>query len=384
MGEDTNNLAFKREPYQFGQDAPQTPADESASGESTGVENVSYDKVTMRGAPGNPRNTREGVERGIVNVANPKGHTTSTDTATPPTTSGGGADTAGSDRKIKTLQDVIDTLEPPETAEQRKKRERREKSAKIVSAISDGLAALGNLFFTTRYAPNMYKHEKSSQLNAQNAAIDKARKEREANADRHLRYALALGEAENERAKTVRELEAERERRKLAREKAEREAEAHGWLAALQPDIRREQVGKADTAEQKARTAQVEADNAPALQQAKLETEQARKDSYQASAANSRASAAAHGRSNVSEFIAYDKKGKAHPFRTAAAAEAFARQNGTWHEEEYEEISETHTDDETNGNKDVKRTTKKKRGYAGKPQKESPTAGGGGKSSPTA
>lgn len=313
------------------------------------------------------------------------GATTSTDTDKPavataqPQGETAVADTAGSDRKIKTLQDMIDTLEPPETAEQRKKRERREKSAKIISAVSDGLMAMSNLYFTSQYAPNMYNHEKGSQLNAQNAAIEKARKDREANADKYLRFALALGDVENERAKTAREMEAEQERRKLAREKAERDAEAHGWLAALQPDKQREQAGKANKAEQEAITAQAEAENAPAMQQAKLETEKARKGSYQASAANSRASAAAHGRSNVSEFSAWDERGKEHKFKTAAAAEAFARQHGTWNETDEEEKTTTETKRTPESKPQTRTSTKtKKGGYAGKP---SPT---GGKPSPTA
>lgn len=316
------------------------------------------------------------------------GPTTSTDTDKPPvaattTTGGGGADTAGSDRKIKTLQDFLDQMEQTETAEQRKKRERREKSAKIVSAISDGIQAISNLFFTSQYAPNMYNHEKGSGLNAQSAAIEKSKKDREANADRYLKFALALGDAENERAKTVREAEVEQERIKLAREKAEREQEAHGWAAALQPDKQREQAEKANKAAEDARTAKAEADNAPALQQAKLATENAHADSYRASAQNSRASAASHGRANQAEFTAYDEKGGEHKFKTAAAAEAYARQHGTWHEEEYEETTDTHTESETQGNSDRKSTTKKKRGYSKKPGKDSPTAGGG-KSSPTA
>lgn len=259
-----------------------------------------------------------------------------TDVETPGATTS--TDTSGSDRKIKTLQDVIDSLEPPETAEQRKKRERREKSAKIISAVSDGLMAMSNLYFTSQYAPNMYNHEKGSQLNAQNSAIERARKDREANADKYLRFALALGDAENERAKTAREIEAEQERRKLAREKAERDAEAHGWKAVLQDDIRREQAGKANKAEQEAITAQAEAEYAPAMQQAELETKKARRGSYQASAANSRASAAAHGRSN--QQVVHHFNGKSYPKGSndyekdvREAARQYNERHGKWVDE---------------------------------------------------
>jgi len=262
-------------PYTPDQTTPVTPTPEEDK-DPTGVENVSYDKVTMRVAPDKPNGT--GIRKA--------------------TEDGGGVDTSGSDREIKTLQDVLDRLEPQETDEQRKKRERREKSARIVSAISDGLRSLSNLYFTSQYAPSMYNHERGSQLNAQDAAIEKARAERDKVADKHLRYALLLGDAENKRARIIREAKAEQERMNLAKEKAEREAEEHEWLAVFQPDKRREQTGKADKAEYEARTARAVADNAQAMQEAELAAKEARKASYEASAANSYASARAHNRSN--------------------------------------------------------------------------------------
>ena len=284
---------------------------------------------------------------------------------------------AGSDRQIKTIQDWMNAEENrPETAEQRKKRERREKSKKIIAAISDGIGALSNLFFTSQYAPNMYNHEKSSMTNAVDARIEKLKAEREKKRDQYLNFSLKLGDIENDRAKTLRELEAQQERQKLAREEAQRKAEQHNWLALLQPDKQREQKGKADRAEQEAIVAQAEAEAAPEMQRAKLATERARRGSYDASAANSRASAAAHNRSNVSEFSAWDEHGHEHKFRTKDAAEAYAKQHGTW-----QEVDETETTDtsRTVGSRTSKSTSTKtkKGGHAGKP---SPT----GKQSPTA
>lgn len=285
--------------------------------------------------------------------------------------------TAGTDRQIKTIQDWMDSEENrPETPEQRKKRERREKSKRIIAAVSDGISALSNLFFTTQYAPNMYNHEKGSMTTAVGKRLDQLKAERENKRDQYLNFSLKLGDLENQRAATLRELEAQQERQKLAREKAQREAEAHGWLAALQPDKQREQKGKADRAEQEAIVAQAEAEAAPEMQRAKLATERARRGSYNASAANSRASAAAHNRSNVSEFSAWDEHGHEHKFRTKDAAEAYAKQHGTW-----QEVDETETTDtsRTVGSRTSKSTSAKtkKGGHAGKP---SPT----GKQSPTA
>lgn len=286
---------------------------------------------------------------------------------------------AGSDRQIKTIQDWMDAEENrPETAEQRKKRERREKSKKIIAAVSDGISALSNLYFTSQYAPNMYNHDKGSMTNAVDERIERAKAEREKKRDQYMNFALKLGDIENDRAKTLRELEAQHERQKLAREKAQREAEQHNWLAALQPDKQREQAGKANKAEQDAITAQAEAENAPALQAAKLDTEKARASAQRASAANSHASAAAHNRSNVSEFSAWDEHGKEHKFRTKEAAEAYAKQHGTWKEEDETETTTTETKRSPNAQPQTRTATKtKKGGHAGKP---SPT----GRQSPTA
>ena len=266
----------------------------------------------------------------------------------------------------------------PETAEQRKKRERREKSKKIIAAVSDGISALSNLYFTSQYAPNMYNHDKGSMTNAVDERIERAKAEREKKRDQYMNFALKLGDIENDRAKTLRELEAQHERQKLAREKAQREAEQHNWLAALQPDKQREQAGKANKAEQDAITAQAEAENAPALQAAKLDTEKARASAQRASAANSHASASAHNRSNVSEFSAWDEHGKEHKFRTKEAAEAYAKQHGTWKEEDETETTTTETKRSPNAQPQTRTATKtKKGGHAGKP---SPT----GRQSPTA
>jgi hypothetical protein len=275
-------------------------------------------------------------------------------------------DTMGYDQQIAALQEAANRVKP-ETEEERKKRERREKSAKIVSAVSDGLQALSNLFFTTRGAPNMYDHKEASQLTPLQEKLEKLKAERQANADKYLQYSLKIGDAQNERAKTLREMEAEQEKQKLAREKAQREQEEHGWLAALQPDKQREQAGKATKAEQEAVTAKAEADNAPDLYKAKVDTEKARGEAQRASAASSRAaatdhyaSARAHDRSNNDEFSAWDENGREHKFSTAAAAEAFAKQHGTF--EETDVTSTSTTDSETNGKSTT--TYKKKSGYA--------------------
>ena len=237
-------------------------------------------------------------------------------------------DTMGYDQQIAALQEAANRVKP-ETEEERKKRERREKSAKIVSAVSDGLQALSNLFFTTRGAPNMYDHKEASQLTPLQEKLEKLKAERQANADKYLQYSLKIGDAQNERAKTLREMEAQQERAKLAREKAQREQEAHRWLAALQPDKLREQAGKATKAEQEAITAEEEAKNAPALYKEKVKTERNRGRAYVASAINSYASANEHNTNARGRFQWWDENGNMHYAKTEDEAITKARQHGT-------------------------------------------------------
>ena len=258
----------------------------------------------------------------------------------------------GYDTQIATLQDLADKSKP-ETEEERKKRERKERSKKIMAAVGDGLMALSNLYFTTRGAPNMYNHQAMSQQTPLQKRLEEAKKEREANADKHLQYSLRIGALQNDRAKTLREMEAQQEAQKLAREKAQREQEQHGWLAALQPDKQREQAGKATTAEEKAKTAKAEADNAGEYYKAKVDTERNRGKAAAASATNSYASAAAHNRSNVNEFYAKDEKGRIRSFRTQKAAETFAKQHGTF-EDADDKSTRTTESDVTNRGKVVK------------------------------
>ena len=196
-------------------------------------------------------------------------------------------------------------------------------------------------------------------------------------------------------------MEAQAERLRLAREKANREQEEHKWLADLQPDKKREQTAKADAADSVAKTKKVEADNADAIQKAKLNTEQERGKTERtkqavnsatanlrgaqvvesgAKAANQRAGAAAHyaaarasDRSNVSEFSAYDSKGREHKFRTKDAADAYAKQHGTFKEENKTE--KTTTTSKVRGRTTSRTSTKTSSGggYSQKPPQKKST-----------
>ncbi len=272
----------------------------------------------------------------------------------------------GYDKQIAAMKAAAAAVSQ-ETPEQKKKRERQERSKKIIAATVDGLSALSNLFFTSQYAPNAYNPQ-TSQLNKVNERVEAMKAERQADADRYNNIMLRMGDLQNAKAKTIRDMRAQHEAQKLARMKAERDAEEHGWKALLQPDKQREQKGKADRAEQQAIAAEAEAQYAPQMQEAKLQTEQARAGAQRASASASYASAAAHNRSNPNEFSAWDENGNEHQFRTKEAADRFAKQHGTWQEEDITSSTTTNRDDETNGHSSQTATTTKKGGQPARPK----------------
>lgn len=144
--------------------------------------------------------------------------------------SAGGTGFMGYDSQIENLLKEAEKYEP-ETDEQRKKRERKERSKKIIAAISDGLGALSNLFFTSQYAPNMYNYEKQSALTPLEARLQREKKEREDRDKYHLNLVLQAAHAQNEKAKTLREMEALAENQRIARAKEAREEDKHqGWM----------------------------------------------------------------------------------------------------------------------------------------------------------
>lgn len=383
---------------------------------------IGYDEVkpatdrSLQGAPGGQPIEQAMVKQEAEAPTNVQDNTASTtpastvsptvsptvsSTVSPTTPDSHKTDLIGYDNQIDILKKAqADYASANETEEERKKREKREKSKRVIAAVSDGIRALSNLYFTSQYAPNMY-NPNESQLAKVNARQEKLKAEREANREKYLNYSLRIGDLQNDRAKTVREMEAQAEKLRLAREKANKEQEEHQWLSDLQPDKKREQTAKANAADSVAKTKQIEADNADAIQKAKLETEQERgrteltKQKVNsataklrgaqtvesgAKAANQRAGATAHyaaarasDRSNVSEFSAYDSKGIEHKFRTKDAADAYAKQHGTFKEENKTE--KTTTTSNARGRTTSKTSTKTSSGggYSQKPPQKKST-----------
>lgn len=96
--------------------------------------------------------------------------------------------------------DMFAKLSPyqPPTEEELAKERKKEKREKIFAAISDGISALSNLYFTTKYAPNMYRHENSQSAKTENK-WEKLRANRDAQQNAYIRNLMAAQQADDER-----------------------------------------------------------------------------------------------------------------------------------------------------------------------------------------
>lgn len=227
----------------------------------------------------------------------------------------------GLDLQIDMLRKAIAEAEP-ETNEQREKRERKERAKRIIAAVGDGIAAMGNLYFTTHGAPSMFASENGN-LGKVNSHLDKLRADRETNADKYRQLALKLGDAMSKREATVREMEAEAEKRKIAQAQEQRAAEEHRWKSALQDDLKRQAKGNADKAVSDASTAQAQAkaaqsyyENRAKVEEEKAGTEQAKQNRY-SRPASGRSSSAKGPRTTVT----YNPDGSVKGYRTTSPGE---------------------------------------------------------------
>lgn len=96
--------------------------------------------------------------------------------------------------------DMFTKLNPyqPPTQEELANERKKEKREKVFSAISDGISALSNLYFTTKYAPNMYRHENSQSAKTENK-WEKLRANRDAQQNAYIRNLMAARQADDER-----------------------------------------------------------------------------------------------------------------------------------------------------------------------------------------
>lgn len=188
---------------------------------------------------------------------------------------------------------LLNPYKPP-TQEELEKERKKQRREQIFAAIGDGISALSNLFFTTQYAPNMYRPVET-QSEKTKKRWDKLTAERNANMTAYINGLMRARQADdtyndNERAwqrqlgldKIKQELDKAADARAEAKEK--RDAEMHD----LNKQLRNNQITQA---EYEAKKAEVEARYAPQLEQSKINRNKAAAGASNASASASRARA---------------------------------------------------------------------------------------------
>ena len=250
----------------------------------------------------------------------------------------------------------------PETSEETEKRERSEKQLGFLARVADGLGTFHTAYSHARGVKPMDMPKMSAKATER---YERAKAAREADKDRYFNYAFKLGQIRENEDKDRRAFEEHKQRIGLAAAKDKREQEEHKWREELQPDKRREQKNKADGAGYDAITKKVKSEWAPKKEEQEYENLKKKGVLLGAQTNNANAGAAAHNRSNPTEFRAYDANGNARYFSSESAALDFARQEGTIGN------ASTSSSSRSVGNDGVTKTTKTTdKHFAAKPAKK--------------
>lgn len=223
--------------------------------------------------------------------------------------------------------DMFQRMSPykPPTAEELENARKKEKRDKVFAAIGDGIAALSNLYFTTKGAPNAFDPRNSLSAKARER-WKKLNKEREENARYYMQEAMKAQALDDDRDDKDRSYMSKLQndyRNYLLKLSADnRAAELHD----LDKQLRQ---GKINEQTYKAKKAEVEAKYAEDNQKSVIAKNKAAAKASNASANNSNAQAAEHRRNVNSGYAWYEKDGTRHIAKTKDEAVYNARQHGT-------------------------------------------------------
>ena len=243
-----------------------------------------------------------------------------------PTPAGAEAPEATQPKKMSYVE-MFRQMSPykPPTAEELENARKKEKRDKVFAAIGDGIAALSNLYFTTKGAPNAFDPRNSLSAKARER-WDKLNKEREENARYYMQEAMKAQALDDDRDDKDRSYMSKLQndyRNYLLKLSADnRAAELHD----LDKQLRQ---GKINEQTYKAKKAEVEAKYAEATQKSVIAKNKASAKASNASANNSNAQAEEHRRNVNSGYAWYEKDGTRHLAKTKDEAVYNARQHGT-------------------------------------------------------
>ena len=243
-----------------------------------------------------------------------------------PTPAGAEAPEATQPKKMSYVE-MFRQMSPykPPTAEELENARKKEKRDKVFAAIGDGIAALSNLYFTTKGAPNAFDPRNSLSAKARER-WDKLNKEREENARYYMQEAMKAQALDDDRDDKDRSYMSKLQndyRNYLLKLSADnRAAELHD----LDKQLRQ---GKINEQTYKAKKAEVEAKYAEETQKSVIAKNKASAKASNASANNSNAQAAEHRRNVNSGYAWYEKNGTRHIAKTKDEAMYNAQQHGT-------------------------------------------------------
>jgi len=133
------------------------------------------------------------------------------------------------------------------------KEQKARKRAALITAIGDGISALSNLYFTTRYAPNAKQESLSAKMQERWEKMDKERKANEKERFNAYMHAMQLDDAADRAdAKAATDATQQQFENDMAKEALGFKRDAAKREEELQPDRRRKVKAEADAAESKA------------------------------------------------------------------------------------------------------------------------------------
>lgn len=247
------------------------------------------------------------------------------------------------------LEEIVNTIKPM-TAEEEEKRKRGAMSASAIAHLGNMMGALGNVINVNKGAvPQTSPTVKNPDITS---FEEKVRKQREAHADR-LYKIDALRRQQDKDEWSRRQAEAELELKKQT-------AKYNNALNALKMQV---EQGKLTAQEYDNEIKRINAQYAPLLKQAELNSTNARTRASEASATASLARAKSYD-DNKGKYFAEDKNGKVHYFDEYEEAEEFGLANGTWQYDTYDEVTtEESVDDVGDKTTTTRTTTKRGKGY---------------------
>lgn len=231
------------------------------------------------------------------------------------------------------MQDVIDYLEERKAAihlptkEELAKERRRKKTDGIISALADGASAISNLIFTTQYAPDMYNAE-TSMVGKWKERYDKLKKDRDADADRYLNYALTIGKLKD--AQEAKEYQHGRDAladqiRMSQETRAQLKADRDAAMADLKMEL---MAGKITQQEAAARAKEIEAQYADQYWNARVQEVKSRTSKNNRWQPSTGRRGGGGGSGRPAEHAWRDKNGNLHYCHSESAARSQAAANG--------------------------------------------------------